>query len=836
MKDLKDIKVVGARVHNLKNITVAIPKNKLTVITGISGSGKSSLAFDTIYAEGQRRYVESLSNYAKQFMGSLERPDVDYIEGLSPAISIDQKTAGISPRSTVGTMSEIYDYLRLLFARIGIAHCLKCGGVLQKKEIIFKNSKEKIIQGSPKKLSQKIYFCTNCDYSMPELNISSFSFNNPQGACPGCHGLGERLEIEPDLVLPNPRLTLAEGAIRPWSRITTHNNLYNKALAGLAEKQKFSLDVVISQLPKRICQIILYGSGNMQESNYFEGVIPNMQRRYKETDSDYVRAEIEKYMVKKICPICQGKRLRPEVLNITIEAKNIIDITALSIDKVSRFFNTLGSKLSPFELEVTNTIIKDISKRLHYIREVGLSYLTLDRSAETLAGGEAQRIRLATQLSSDLTGIIYILDEPSIGLHERDQQKLLKTLFQLRDLGNTVIVVEHDQMTMQNADYLIDMGPGAGEYGGEIVAKGTISQIKENKKSLTSGYLTGKNKIAIPTKRRKGSNKFLIIKGASEHNLKNIDVKIPLNTLTCFSGVSGSGKSSLVADILAKALAMKFHHAKTLPGQHNSIIGSQFLDKVINIDQSAIGRTPRSNPATYTGIFTPIREIFAQTPEAEQRNYSSGHFSFNVPGGRCETCKGDGVIKFEMHFLPDVYVTCQTCGGNRYNKEVLDIYYKGKNIADILEMNIEEALAFFQDIAILKHKLSVLKAVGLGYIKLGQSATTLSGGEAQRVKLATELARQDTGKTLYILDEPTTGLHFQDIDRLLKVLQALVDKGNTVLVIEHNMDVIKCADYVIDLGPEGGELGGKIVAHGTPEEIIKVKNSYTGQFLSRFLS
>lgn len=823
------IKIIGAREHNLKNINVEIPRNKLTVITGISGSGKSSLAFDTIYAEGQRRYVESLSSYARQFLGNLEKPDLDYIEGLSPAISIDQKTAGMTPRSTVGTMSEIYDYLRLLFARIGHVHCPKCKKGLLKQEI--KTKKQGKSPKEPKHLIKLVYFCSQCEITIPEITISSFSFNSPQGACPACQGLGRRKEIDAELVFPNLRLTLAEGAIRPWSRMTSQATWYNRTLSELAKKYRFSLDTPVGHLSKKIRQIILYGDGApASPAGGFEGVIPNLQRRYKETNSDYIRNEIEKYMVERICFACQGQRLRPEILGINVAGKNIVEVVSLTIKEAQQFFEKLDKAISSQELSIIKQIIREVKERLNFLIEVGVSYLTLDRGADTLAGGEAQRIRLATQLGSYLTGVLYILDEPSIGLHQRDQNKLLKALFELRDLSNTVIVVEHDRSTILAADHIIDIGPGAGEFGGQIVAQGSAEKIRKSN-SLTGQYLSGKKKIPLPKKCREGNGKSLIIKGAKEFNLKNIDVKIPLNTFTVISGVSGSGKSTLISEILAKALAKKFHRAKAEAGKHQALIGTQHLDKVISIDQSPIGRTPRSNPATYTSIFTPIREIFAATAEAQTRKYNSGHFSFNVRGGRCETCKGEGVIKFEMHFLPDVYITCEVCKGRRYNQEVLDVLHKEKNIADVLEMTVEEAHKFFADVPILKHKLGVLKAVGLGYMRLGQPATTLSGGEAQRVKLATELARQDTGKTLYILDEPTTGLHFEDISRLLGVLQALVDKGNTVLVIEHNMDVIKCADYIIDLGPEGGDKGGEIVAQGTPEKVIKVKSSYTGQYL-----
>jgi excinuclease ABC subunit A len=818
------VKIVGAREHNLKNITVEIPRNKLTVVTGISGSGKSTLAFDTIYAEGQRRYVESLSSYARQFLGNLGKPDVDYIEGLSPSISIDQKTAGMTPRSTVGTMSEIYDYLRLLFARVGVFHCPKCKTILEKQEVKSKKSKP---GNGKKKYIQKVYYCQKCDITFPEITMSSFSFNNPEGACPDCQGLGRKKEIEPELVFPNLRLTINEGAIRPWSRTTSQSNWYNKSLGVLAKKYRFSLDTPVSHLPKKTRDLVLFGDGD------FEGVVPNLERRYKETDSDYVRSEIEKYMVEKTCPTCHGQRLRQEVLNVLVNGRNIVEIVSKTVEETYEYFNKLEKGLSAKNLEIAKQIIREVKNRLKFLMEVGVDYLTLDRSADTLAGGEAQRIRLATQIGSYLTGVLYILDEPSIGLHQKDQERLLKTLFRLRDLSNTVIVVEHDESTILAADHVIDMGPGAGELGGEVVAEGTPNEIKKSN-SLTGQYLSGKKKINAPKKTRI-ADKFLVVKGAEEFNLKNIDVKFPLNTFTVVTGVSGSGKSTLVLDILARALAKKFHHAKTEPGKHKAILGTQNLDKVISIDQSPIGRTPRSNPATYAAIFTPIREIYASLPESVSRKYSSGHFSFNVKGGRCENCKGEGTIKFEMHFLPDAYVTCEVCHGRRYNQEVLDILYKGKNIADVLDMTVEEAYKFFSDVPILKHKLGVLKSVGLGYMRLGQSATTLSGGEAQRVKLATELARQDTGNTLYILDEPTSGLHFEDINRLLGVLQALVDKGNSVLVIEHNLDVVKCADYVIDMGPEGGVKGGQIIAEGTPKEISKNKYSFTGKYLKEVL-
>lgn len=817
----KNIVVKGVRVNNLKNIDVTIPRGKLVVITGISGSGKSSLAFDTIYAEGQRRYVESLSSYTRQFLSPIKKPDIDYIEGLSPAISIDQKSVGQSPRSTVGTISDIYDYLRLLFAKIGKVYCPICGVGLSKISV----------KNNGKNSFKKIYRCEKCKIELPEFTMSSFSFNSPHGACTTCKGLGKKKQIDPLLVLPNKRLTLSEGAIRPWSRITSHRNAYHKILLDLSKKYNFSLDAPVSNLPKSIINLLLFGT----KDNFFLGIIDNLEKKYQETSSDYIKNEIQKYMTEIICPDCLGKRLKKEVLSIRVAGKNIIDLNQMTIDDLLNYFSTIKNKISKEDCKISLQIIKDVIERLDFIQKVSLGYLSLNRQADTLAGGEAQRIKLATQLGSHLTGILYILDEPSIGLHSKDHEKLIQTLFQLRNSGNTVIVVEHDRETILAADHVIDIGPGAGELGGKIIAQGSPVEIKKSSKSLTGKYLTLKNNISKPKNRRVNKNKSLIIKGANEFNLKNIDVKIPLNTLTCVTGVSGSGKSTLMIDILAKALAQKFHRAKNGPGEHKSILGTQNIDKVINIDQSPIGRTPRSNPATYTQIFSTIREIFANTEKAQKHHLTTSHFSFNMVGGRCENCKGDGVIKYEMHFLPDVYITCDICDGNRYNKEILKIRYNEKNIAEVLEMTVDEAYAFFKDVPILKTKLGVLSAVGLGYIKLGQSATTLSGGEAQRIKLATELARQDTGKTLYILDEPTTGLHFEDIKNLLNVLQALVDKGNTVLVIEHNLDIIKCADHVIDMGPEGGKYGGRVIAQGTPEEITKVKKSYTGKYLKKIL-
>lgn len=933
----EEIVIHGARAHNLKNITVKIPRDKMVVITGLSGSGKSTLAFDTLYMEGQRRYVESLSSYARQFLGNLEKPDIDWIENLSPAISIDQRSATQNPRSTVGTITEIYDYLRLLFARIGHPHCPLCGKELTRqtpeeilkailKEVddekdsililspVIKSQKgehkyilnklrsqriervridgvfmdliealivsleknkphtieaviaqyikdknnpideQKLLKSIEKSLEMgegnlsiynlfsksekkysKLFTCQKCGTILEELQPRIFSFNSPYGACPVCQGLGIKKEVEPELVWPNPRLTLNEGAIRPWSRITSRANWYTKSLEEISKKYKFSLDVPIEELSKKEKNYVIYGDKN--DGGNFEGVIPNLERRYLDTDSPYLKSEIEKYMVEKICPSCHGQRLRAEVLNITVDGKNIVDVTTMNIGQLLEYFKGLPNSKNLLQNEklIASQIIKVVNERLGYLSDVGLGYLTLDRNASTLAGGEAQRIRLATQLGTGLMGVIYVLDEPSIGLHPRDHNKLLKTLKILRDLGNTVVVVEHDKPTIEAADWIIDIGPGAGDHGGEVMAEGTLSEIKKNPKSLTGQYLVGKKEIEIPNKRRRQNGQELIVKGASEFNLKNIDATIPLNNFVCVTGVSGSGKSTLVLEILSKALSRTFHHSKEEPGKHRSISGLKNLDKVISVDQSPIGRTPRSNPATYTNLFTPIRELFANTPEGIARKYDASKFSFNLRGGRCETCRGDGALKIEMHFLPDIYVTCPECKGKRYNKEILEILWKDKTIADVLDMEVSEALEFFKGEEIILDKLRVLEAVGLGYMHLGQPATTLSGGEAQRIKLATELSRHDTGKTLYILDEPTTGLHFEDIKRLLAVLQALVDKGNTVLVIEHNLDVMKTADWIIDLGPEGGDEGGKVVACGTPEKVSKVKESYTGKYLREVL-
>ena len=935
----KFIKVRGARQHNLKNIDVDIPRNKLVVMTGLSGSGKSSLAFDTIYAEGQRRYVESLSAYARQFLGLMDKPEVDKIEGLSPAISIDQKSASHNPRSTVGTVTEIYDYLRLLFARVGIPHCPVCGKRIsgttitqmvdqilswpsgnriqifaplvsdqkgEHKDIFDKirkagyarvrldNEVLELDQAAQQKLdknkkhsldvvvdrlrvdvadrvrladslesaldlgsdvsvvvdvetgeevlfSQK-FSCPSGHMSLGELNPRNFSFNSPHGACPTCTGLGTRLEIDPDLVIPNPKLSLAEGAIRPWTKNAARLGWYSKVLSALARAYGFSMNAPVKNLDKKHLDIVLNGTGDKKitidlryETN-FEGVIPNLERRYKETDSNYIRQDIEAYMRIKPCPTCHGSRLKKEVLGVTVAAKNIVEVSHLTIDRALDFFTGIEHQFGAKERHIAHQILKEIRSRLQFLLDVGLSYLTLDREASTLSGGEAQRIRLATQIGSGLTGVLYILDEPSIGLHQRDNDRLLKTLKDLRDLDNTVIVVEHDEDTMWSADYLVDVGPGAGKHGGEIIAAGTPQEVAKNSKSLTGAYLSGREVIEVPSNRRPGNGQAITVVGAEEHNLKNINVRIPLGKFVVISGVSGSGKSTLLTDILSKALSRYFYGAKDEPGKHQKILGLENVDKVINIDQSPIGRTPRSNPATYTGVFTYIRELFASTPEAKMRGYKAGRFSFNVRGGRCEACAGEGLIKIEMHFLADVYVSCEECKGKRYNKEALDIHYKGKNIADVLEMTVDEAKIFFRNIPSIYRKLETLSEVGLGYMHLGQSATTLSGGEAQRVKLATELSRSATGRTLYILDEPTTGLHFADVRRLLTVLNRLVEKGNRVMVIEHNLDVLKSADWIIDLGPEGGHEGGKIVAEGTPEEVARVSGSYTGQFLKRVIT
>ncbi|MBX4201704.1 excinuclease ABC subunit UvrA [Candidatus Saccharibacteria bacterium] len=932
------ISVKGAREHNLKNVSLEIPRGKLVVITGLSGSGKSSLAFDTIYAEGQRRYVESLSAYARQFLGLMEKPDVDQIDGLSPAISIDQKSTSRNPRSTVATVTEVYDYLRLLYARIGTPHCPICGKpvtrqtvaavldqvvehetgarlvilapvVIDKKGafehipeqfqragfararvdgVIYaldefpeldKNYKHKIEivvdrvvnnEENRTRLAQSVeqgfdiaegllivhnadtkqdksyslkYACVDHpDVAIPELEPRTFSFNSPHGACPVCTGLGNRLEVDPDLVIPNGRLTIAEGAIRPFNRINT-DAWYIKKLQAVADRYNFSLQVPTSELTKSQMDKIMYGTG---EETYrvslslgrtfnttYEGVVPNLERRHKETDSDFIRRDIERFMQERPCHACHGRRLKPEVLAVTVAKRSIMDICELSIDDALDFFKTV--QLNTTETKIAVQILKEINARLQFLQDVGLNYLNLARSAVSLSGGEAQRIRLATQIGSGLQGVLYVLDEPSIGLHQRDNARLLKTLEKLRDLGNTVIVVEHDEETIRSADFLVDIGPGAGIHGGEVVATGLPSEVESSKKSITAQFLRGERIIETPKTRRKGSGKELVIKGARENNLKDLTVNIPLGMMVVVSGVSGSGKSSLINDILAKELSARLMRAQTVPGRHDDIEGIKELDKAIVIDQSPIGRTPRSNPATYTGVFTPIRELFAQMPEAKLRGYSPGRFSFNVKGGRCENCSGDGVIKIEMHFLPDVYVPCEVCHGKRYNREALEIHYKGKTISDVLEMTCDQGLEFFENIPAIGRKLQTLVDVGLGYITLGQPATTLSGGEAQRIKLASELSRRPTGRTLYILDEPTTGLHMADVDKLLQVLHALVDAGNSMIVIEHNLDVIKNADHIIDMGPEGGEAGGQIVAIGTPEQVAKNKKSYTGQFLSEMI-
>lgn len=949
-KEINDqIVVTGAREHNLKNVSIAIPRNKLVVITGLSGSGKSSLAFDTLYAEGQRRYVESLSAYARQFLGIMEKPDVDHIEGLSPAISIDQKTSSRNPRSTVGTVTEVYDYMRLLWARVGEVYCPICKEKVEKQSAsqitdrIIMTAKGKVMRlmilsplvrdrkGEHKVTLNKIvrsgfprvrldgqimdieeaaeteldkrknhsievvvdrllvdgtegdntdvsdeervrildsvekalklsdgyvmlfdtesnniktysehFACSNCDFSLAELEPRTFSFNNPHGACPSCQGLGTLQQLEEDRIVPNRRLTIAEGAIRPWSRSTNNETWTMRVLAHVAKKHGFDLDTPFKNLKEKDKKIVLYGTGDQVYSmngyeTQYEGVIPNLERRYKETDSDYIRSEIERYMVSRTCPDCNGGRLKDEVKSVLVGEKNIVEVNAMNISEGQTFFKKLTQKLNESQKTIAEQVLKEINTRLDFLGNVGLNYLTLDRAASTLAGGEAQRIRLATQIGSGLTGVLYILDEPSIGLHQRDNGRLLETLKKLRDLGNSVIVVEHDEETMLSADYLIDVGPGAGKHGGEIVAEGTPEEVKACK-TLTAQYLNGEKEIKIPAVRRQPSRRRLVIKKASENNLQDINVTIPLGLFVCVTGVSGSGKSTVVNEILAKALSSHYHHSQAVPGKHDDIEGLDQLDKVINIDQSPIGRTPRSNPATYTGVFTYIRELFAKTKEAKSRGYTSGRFSFNVKGGRCEECSGDGVKKIEMNFLPDIYVKCEVCKGKRYNKEALQIMYKGKNIADVLEMTVDESLEFFANIPAIKRKLKVLSDVGLGYMHLGQPATTLSGGEAQRIKLATELSRRSTGRTIYILDEPTTGLHFEDVSRLLLVLQKLVAKGNSVLVIEHNLEVIKSADWLIDLGPEGGDQGGKIMAEGTPEDVAQVAKSYTGQYLKKILN
>ena len=935
-----NIYIKGACEHNLKNIDIEIPRNKLVVITGLSGSGKSSLAFDTIYAEGQRRYVESLSSYARQFLGLMEKPEVEYIEGLSPAISIDQKTTSHNPRSTVGTVTEIYDYLRLLFARIGVPHCPECGKEISQQTIdqmvdsilsleegtriqllapvvrgrkgeytkliqdakksgyvrlridgeiidiydddikLDKNKKHSIEivvdrliirPGINKRLSDSIetilnlsggillvdvygkeeimfsqnFACTDCGISIEELTPRMFSFNNPYGACPSCAGLGSLMKIDPDLVIMDRSKSLAEGAINVGGWNFANEDAYSRMyLIALAEHYGFSIYTPVEKLPQGIVDKILYGTdGEKIKIRYdreygsgsfmapFEGVITSMDRRYRETKSEGMKEYYESFMGKIPCQACQGNRLKRESLAVTISNKNIAEVADMSVADCMAFFS--GLKLTEREELIAHRVLKEIKARLGFLRDVGLDYLTLARSSSTLSGGEAQRIRLATQIGSGLMGVLYILDEPSIGLHQRDNKRLLATLSRLRDLGNTVLVVEHDEETMRSADHIIDMGPGAGVKGGYVVAQGTLEDIIKTPQSITGQYLSGVKRIMVPPSRRKPNNKYIEVVGACENNLKNINVRFPLGIFICVTGVSGSGKSSLVNEILYKKLAAKLNRAKTKAGQHKDIIGIEHLDKVINIDQSPIGRTPRSNPATYTGVFDHIRSLFASTNDAKTRGYLQGRFSFNVKGGRCEACAGDGIIKIEMHFLPDVYVPCEVCKGKRYNRETLEVKYKGKNIADILDMTVDEALEFFKNIPSINRKMETLSEVGLGYIKLGQPSTTLSGGEAQRVKLATELSKRSTGRTLYILDEPTTGLHIADVHRLIDVLQKLVEGGNTVIVIEHNMDVIKTADYVIDLGPEGGDRGGMVIATGTPEILADNPDSYTGQYLKR---
>lgn len=950
---LTSIHVKGAREHNLKNIDIQIPRDKLVVITGLSGSGKSSLAFDTIYAEGQRRYVESLSAYARQFLGQMEKPDVDFIEGLSPAVSIDQKGATRNPRSTVGTVTEIYDHMRLLYARVGVPHCpnhgipivaqtvqeivdqiasypegtrllilaplvrdrkgehqqllvtARRGGfarvrvdgsvrdltediVLDKMKkhslevvvdrLVARRGKEaesdrsrltdsvetalRLGEGlviaadadgkAPERLFSQRLACPEGDFSIGEIEPRTFSFNSPHGACPACTGLGTRLEPDPELVLANPDLSLKDGAVLPWQRSGGTAQYRMAILEGLSKKYKFSLTDAIKKLPKKAIDSLLHGSEDPLKLSYenksgqrrtyeyeWEGLLPWLERQYRETTSEFIRADIEKYMSERPCPVCKGQRLKPEALAVTIGGRSIVDITRLTVSEALDWVTLLekdkGSPLNSRAKQVARQVLKEIRTRLGFLVDVGLDYLTVDRSATTLSGGEAQRIRLATQIGSGLMGVLYILDEPSIGLHQRDNARLIRTLIGMRDIGNTILVVEHDEETIRTADWIIDIGPGAGEHGGEVVAEGTIDDIIREQRSLTGAYLSGRRRVPIPVRRRSARGDAIVVRGAREHNLKSVDVRIPLGLFVSVTGVSGSGKSTLVNEVLYRRLAQVLSKAKERPGAHDKIEGIEHIDKVIDIDQSPIGRTPRSNPATYTGLFTPIRELFSQVPEARLRGYTAGRFSFNVKGGRCEACAGDGIIKIEMQFLPDVYVPCEVCGGKRYNREALEIHYKGKSISDVLEMTVEEALKFFENVPFAENKLRTLNDVGLGYIHLGQPATTLSGGEAQRIKLATELSRRATGRTLYILDEPTTGLHFADVERLLEVLHRLVDAGNTVVVIEHNLDVVKTADWIIDLGPEGGKAGGEVIAEGTPEQVARVRRSFTGRYIRELL-
>ena len=940
-KERKYIKIRGANEHNLKNIDVDIPRDEFVVLTGLSGSGKSSLAFDTIYAEGQRRYMESLSSYARQFLGQMEKPNVEKIEGLSPAISIDQKSTNRNPRSTVGTVTEIYDYFRLLYARVGTPHCPKCGREIKKQSVdqmvdqimalpertriqllapvvrgrkgehqkLFEQAKRSgyvrvIVDGSMYELNEEIkleknkkhnieivvdrlmvkegiekrltdsienvleladgkmtldiidgeqiqfsdsFSCPDCGISIDEIEPRSFSFNNPFGACPECYGLGYKMEFDEDLMIPDKRLSLAEGAIQVmgWQSSADPSSYTYATLKALSKEYGFSLNTPYQELPEDVRHMLIYGTGGRTvkvhyrgqrgEGVYdvaFEGLIQNVNRRYRETGSDAIKQQYEEFMRITPCKCCGGQRLKKDALAVTVADKNIYEVTSLSIRKLQEFLNDM--QLTRQQLLIGEQVIKEIKARVGFLVDVGLDYLTLARATGTLSGGEAQRIRLATQIGSGLVGVAYILDEPSIGLHQRDNDKLLATLKHLKDLGNTLIVVEHDEDTMRAADYIVDIGPGAGEHGGEVVAVGNAEEIMKNKKSLTGAYLSGRIQIPVPEERRKPTG-FLTIKGARENNLKNIDVKIPLGIMTCITGVSGSGKSSLTNEILYKHLARDLNRVRVIPGKHDDILGLDQLDKVIDIDQSPIGRTPRSNPATYTGVFDMIRDLFAATPDAKARGYKKGRFSFNVKGGRCEACSGDGILKIEMHFLPDVYVPCEVCGGKRYNRETLEVKYKGKSIYDVLNMTVEEALKFFENVPSIHRKIQTLYDVGLSYIRLGQPSTELSGGEAQRIKLATELSKRGTGKTIYILDEPTTGLHFADVHKLIEILRRLSDSGNTVVVIEHNLDVIKTADYIIDMGPEGGDGGGTVIAEGTPEEVAKVKKSYTGQYVKKYL-